>query len=336
MSEKPKKLLDRVRDALRDQHYSIHTEKTYVGWITRYILFHDKRHPQKMGIPEIQAFLTHLAVERRVSASTQNQALSALLFLYRQVLEMELEGTAALPTASEGPIDHVRAKRPGQRVPNILTREEAVTLLNALPGVNQLIASLLYGSGLRLIECLRLRIIDLDFDHRQIAIGCLLSARACKGTIDHVTMLPDSLVEPLQAHLQHVKAIHRRDLEAGCGAVYLPPDIEEQFPDAHRQWRWQYVFPSGNLSTDPRSGVKRRHHLGPSGPQKAIRKAVEEIGFDKPVSCRTLRDSFATHLLDDGYDVRTVQELIGHKDVKTTMRYSNVLTRGVAVRSPLD
>ena len=342
MSQKPKKLLDRVRDTLRDQHYSIHTETTYVRWITRYILFHDNRHPQKMNVPEIEAFLTHLAVDQNmaapdpikrgsVAASTQNQALSALLFLYREVLEKELQS----------PIDQIRAKRPGQRVPDILTREEATTLLNALSGVNQarpdkkgkqsgLVASLLYGSGLRLIECLRLRVIDLDFDHRQITM------RARKGMVDHVTMLPDTLVEPLQVHLHHVKAIHQRDLEAGCGDVYLPSDIEEQFPDAHREWWWQYVFPSRNLSTDPRSGLTRRHHLGSSGPQKAIRKAVERMELDKPVSCRTLRDSFATHLLDDGYDVRTVQELLGHRDVKTTMVYSNVLNRGVAVRSPLD
>lgn len=364
MSQKPKKLLDRVRDTLRDQHYSIHTETTYVRWITRYILFHDNRHPQKMDVPEIEAFLTHLAVDQNmaapapikkgsvaatdpikrgsvaatdpikrgsVAASTQNQALSALLFLYREVLEKELQS----------PIDQIRAKRPGQRVPDILTREEATTLLNALSGLNQarpdkkgkqsgLVASLLYGSGLRLIECLRLRVIDLDFDHRQITV------RARKGMVDHVTMLPGALVEPLHVHLHRVKAIHQRDLEAGCGDVYLPSDIEEQFPDAHREWWWQYVFPSRNLSTDPRSGLTRRHHLGPSGPQKAIRKAVERMELDKPVSCRTLRDSFATHLLDDGYDVRTVQELLGHKDVKTTMVYSNVLNRGVAVRSPLD
>jgi len=322
--KKPKKLLHRVRDVLRDQHYSIHTEKTYVRWITRYILFHDKRHPKRMGVPEIEAFLTHLAVERRVAASTQNQALSALLFLYREVLEVELEGTAALPTTSEGAIDYIRAKRPAQRVPNILTREEATTLLDALSGVNQLIAQLLYGSGLRLIECLRLRVIDLDFEHRQIAV------RARKGSVDHVTMLPDSLVQLLRRHLRHVQTVHQQDLENGHGAVYLPPALQEENP---RAWRWQYVFPSPNLSTDPRSGITRRHHLDQSGPQKAVRKAVQTIGIAKPASCRTLRDSFATHLLDDGYDVRTVQELLGHKDVKTTMVYSNIL---IKVRSPLD
>ena len=337
MGKRPRKLLDQactelcrsVRNALRAQHYSIHTEETYVRWIKRYILFHDKRHPKKMGVPEIEAFLTHLAVDQNMAASTQNQALSALLFLYREVLEIELEGTATLPPDSEETVDHIRAKRPGQRVPTVLTREKVHLLLNALPGPNQtqLVVRLLYGSGLRLIECLRLRIIDLDFDHRQIAV------RARKGKIDHVTMLPDSLVEPLRKHVQRVKAIHRQDLENGYGAVYLPFTLKEENP---RDWRWQYVFPSGNLSTDPRSGVTRRHHLGESGSQKAVRKAVQTIGLDKRASCRTLRDSFATHLLDDGYDVRTVQELLGHKQVETTMAYTNVLNRGIAVHSPLD
>jgi len=327
MGKRPKKLLDQactelcrsVRDALRAQHYSIHTEETYVRWIKRYILFHDKRHPEKMDTPEIEAFLTHLAVDQNMAASTQNQALSALLFLYLQVLEKELQG----------PVDHIRAKRPEQRVPTVLTRKEVRMLLEALPGADQtrLIVSLLYGSGLRLIEGLRLRIIDLDFGHRQITV------RARKGLDDHVTMLPDSLVEPLQKHIRRVHAIHQQDLEKGYGAVYLPPDLEDENP---RAWRWQYVFPSGNLSTDPRSGLTRRHHLGESGPQKAVRKAAQIMGLDKLASCRTLRDSFATHLLDDGYDVRTVQELLGHRDVKTTMVYSNVLDRGIAICSPLD
>jgi integron integrase len=271
-----------------------------------------------MDVPEIEAFLTHLAVDQNMAASTQNQALSALLFLYREVLEKELQG----------PIDHIRAKEPRQRVPTVLTREEVELLLNALPGTDQihLVVKLLYGSGLRLIEALRLRIIDLDFAHRQITV------RDRKGPVDHVTMLPDSLVEPLHKHIQRVKVIHQQDLESGYGAVYLPPALQEENP---RDWRWQYVFPSGNLSTDPRSGLTRRHHLGESGPQKAVREAVQTIGLDKRASCRTLRDSFATHLLDDGYDVRTVQELLGHKDVRTTMVYSNVLNR-VTVRSPLD
>lgn len=327
MNKRPKKLLDQactelcrsVREALRAQHYSIHTEETYVRWIRRFILFHDKRHPKKMDVPEIQAFLTHLAMDQNMASSTQNQALSALLFLYREVLEKELQG----------PIDHIRAKRPRRRVPTVLTRAEVRRLLEALPDSyqTQLVVKLLYGSGLRLIECLRLRIIDIDFDRLQITV------RERKGLVDHVTMLPDSLVEPLQEHLRHVKAIHQRDLQKGYGAVYLPPALEEENP---RAWRWQYVFPSGNLSKDPRSGITRRHHLGESGPQKAVRKAVQAIGLAKRASCRTLRDSFATHLLDDGYDVRTVQELLGHKNVETTMVYSNALNRGVEIRSPLD
>lgn len=327
MNKRPKKLLDQactelcrsVREALRTQHYSIHTEESYVRWIRRFILFHDKCHPKKMDVPEIQAFLTHLAVDQNMAASTQNQALSALLFLYREVLEKELQG----------PVNHIRAQRQRERVPTILTREEVRRLLDALPGSDQtkLVVKLLYGSGLRLIECLRLRIIDIDFDCHRITV------RERKGAVDHVTMLPDSLVKPLQKHVQRVKAIHQRDLQKGYGAVYLPPVLEEENP---RAWHWQYVFPSGNLSKDPRSGVTRRHHLGESGPQKAVRKAVQAIGLDKRASCRTLRDSFATHLLDDGYDVRTVQELLGHKNVETTMVYSNVLSRGVKIRSPLD
>ncbi len=318
MKKQTQKLLDQVRDTLRARHYSFHTEGTYLRWIKRFILFHDQRHPQEMGMAEIEAFLTHLAVDQNVAASTQTQALSALLFLYNEVLEKELPHS----------IDLIRAKQLRQRVPTVLTREEVRRLLDALHGSDQtqLVVKLLYGSGLRLIECLRLRVRDLDFEHRQIAV------RARKGPVDHVTMLPDSLVQPLRRHLRHVKAIHQQDLENGYGAVYLPPALQEENP---RAWRWQYVFPSPNLSTDPRSGVTRRHHLGASGPQKAVRKAVQAIGLDKCASCRTLRDSFATHLLDDGYDVRTVQELLGHKDVKTTMVYSNILNR-IKVHSPLD
>jgi integron integrase len=319
MEKRPRELLDQVRDALRAQQYSIHTERTYVRWIRRFIVFHDKRHPKEMDIPEIEAFLTHLTVDQNLAASTQNQALSALLFLYREVLDEELQG----------PVHQIRANRLGRRVPTVLTREEVRRLLCALPGSDQtqLAVKLLYGSGLRLVEALRLRIIDLDFDRRQITV------RRRKGSVDHVTMLPDSLVEPLQRHVQRARGIHQQDPQEGYGAAYLPPALQEENP---RDWRWQYVFPSGNLSTDPRSGLTRRHHLGESGPQKAVRKAVQTIGLEKRASCRTLRDSFATHLLDDGYDIRTVQELLGHKDVKTTMAYSNILTQGVEIRSPLD
>ncbi len=312
------KLLDRVREALRARQYSLHTEETYVRWIRRFILFHEKRHPQTMDVPEIEAFLTHLAVEQNMAASTQTQALSALLFLYREVLQMELSG----------PLDNLRAKQPGQRVPTVLTRDEVRRLLDALPGSapTPLVVRLVYGSGLRLMETLRLRVGDLDIDYRQITVRR-------KGAVDHVTMLPASLVRPLRQQLRHVKSVHRQDLERGYGAVYLPPALEDENP---RAWRWQYLFPSGNLSVDPRSGVTRRHHLDQSGPQKAVRKAAQALGITKPVGCGTLRDSFATHLLDAGYDVRTVQELLGHKDIRTTMVYVHALNQGVKIRSPLD
>ena len=313
------KLLDRVRETLRVRQYSLHTEEAYVRWIIRFILFHDKRHPQTMDVPEIEDFMTHLAVDQNMAASTQTQALSALRFLYREVLKKEFSGS----------LDHLRAKQSRQRVPTVLTRDEVRRLLDALPGSasTQLVVRLLYGAGLRLIEVLRLRVGDLDIDHRQIIV------RARQGAVDHVTMLPASLVGPLRQQLRHVKGVHRQDLERGYGAVYLPPALEDENP---RAWRWQYLFPSGNLSSDPRSGVTRRHHLGQSGPQKAVRKAAQATGITKPVGSRTLRDSFATHLLDAGYDVRTVQELLGHKDVRTTMAYVHVLNQGVKIRSPLD
>jgi integron integrase len=321
MEKRPeKKLLDRVRDAIRVKHYSIRTERAYVGWIKRYIIFHGVRHPQEMGAAEIEAFLTHLAVKRHVAASTQNQALSALLFLYQQVLKKDLER----------PLDAVRAKRP-KRLPTVMTEEEVKAVITALSGVNQLIAKLLYGSGLRLIESLRLRVKDVDFAQRQIIV------RDGKGMKDRITMLPDSLVKPLQEQLQRASMIHQRDLKSGYGAVYLPTALERKYPNANREWCWQYVFPARSLSIDPRSGVRRRHHLGESGPQRAVRKAARLAGINKPVGCHTFRHSFATHLLANGYDIRTVQELLGHKDVKTTMIYTHVLNRGgLAVRSPLD
>jgi integron integrase len=318
---KPRKLLDRVRDMLRVKHYSIRTEKTYVRWIRRYILFHDKRHPEEMGAREIEAFLTHLAVEKNVAASTQNQALCALLFLYNEVLEKDLTPDV---------IDAVRAKKP-KRLPVVLTRDEAMSVLAALSGTNQLIARTLYGSGLRLIECLRLRVKDIDFAYRQITV------RDGKGQKDRATILPASLVDPLQEHLRRVRMLHQQDLDRGYGSVYLPYALERKYPSAHKEWCWQYVFPAQGRSTDPRSGVVRRHHLSESSVQKAVRRAVKLAGIDKPAGCHTFRHSFATHLLEDGYDIRTVQELLGHKDVKTTMIYTHVLSKGgLAVRSPLD
>ena len=319
MEPKPKKLLDQVRDTIRLKHYSIRTENSYVDWIRRYILFHNKRHPNEMGAPEVEAFLTHLAVNEHVAASTQNQALSALLFLYREVLKQDL-----------GPVDAFHAKKP-KRLPTVLTRDEVCRLFVHLSGANLLMARLLYGSGLRLMECLRLRVKDLDFEYRTITV------RDGKGEQDRVTILPESLIGPLQDHLRIVKRTHEEDLVKGYGAVYLPDALERKYPNAHKEWGWQYVFPANRLSVDPRSGVVRRHHLDESGLQKAIRQAGRLAGIAKPVSPHTLRHCFATHLLEAHYDIRTVQELLGHKDVRTTMIYTHVLQRGgLAVRSPLD
>lgn len=316
---KPKKLLDRVREILRVKHYSIRTEAAYLSWIKRYILFHNMRHPKTMGTPEIEAFLTHLAVQNNVAASTQNQALCALLFLYKEVLHQEI-----------GSVDAVRAKKP-KRLPVVLSREEVERVIAAMTGINQLVARLLYGSGLRLIECLRLRVKDIDFAYRQIVV------RDGKGSKDRITVLPARLFEPLKDHLQRVAMIHCQDLDDGYGAVYLPYALKVKYPSAAREWCWQYAFPAATLSTDPRSGVRRRHHLGLGGPQNAVRRAARLAGIDKHVTCHTFRHSFATHLLESGYDIRTVQELLGHKDVKTTMVYTHVLSRGgLAVRSPLD
>lgn len=319
MNNRPKKLLDRVRETLRVKHYSIRTEEAYLSWIRRYIFFHDKRHPQTMGTPEIEAFLTYLAVHNNVAASTQNQALCAILFLYNEVLGQEVD-----------PVDAIRAKKP-KRLPVVLSREEVERVITAMAGINQLVARLLYGSGLRLAECLRLRVKDIDFAYQQILI------RDGKGGKDRVTVLPARLLEPLKEHLRRVAMIHRQDIDLGYGAVYMPYALEVKYPNANREWCWQYAFPAANLSTDPRSGTRRRHHLGESGPQRAVRRAALLAGIDKHVTCHTFRHSFATHLLESGYDIRTVQELLGHKDVKTTMIYTHVLNRGgLAVRSPLD
>ncbi|MBE9138637.1 integron integrase [Nodosilinea sp. LEGE 07088] len=319
MESRPRKLLDQVRDAIRLKHYSYRTEQTYVGWIRRYILFHNKQHPKDMGGAEVKAFLTHLAVEGHVSASTQNQAFSALLFLYRNVLNQEL---AAL--------DAVRAKR-SNYLPTVLTKGEVRSVLQHLSGVHGLVIRVLYGSGLRLNEGLSLRVKDIDFAQRQIV------ARDTKGNESRVTMLPDSLIEPLQEHLRKVKRLHQLDLDQGYGSVYLPFALERKYPHADRAWIWQFVFPSPGRSRDPRSGVIRRHHLHESGVQRSLKQAVQVAQLAKRVGCHTFRHSFATHLLEDGYDIRTVQELLGHKDVKTTMIYTHVLNRGGrGVRSPLD
>jgi integron integrase len=309
-----------VRDALRVKHYSYRTEESYVQWIRRYILFHNKRHPNQMGEAEVEAFLTHLAVEGHVAASTQNQALSALLFLYRYVLKQPLAES----------IEAVRARQ-SKYLPTVLSPDEVQRLLQCLDGTHQLLAKLLYGSGMRLSEGLRLRVKDLDFAQRQIII------RDPKGNQDRLTVLPQILVEQLQAHLVHVKQTFHNDLALGYGAVYLPFALERKYPHANRDWIWQYVFPAKSRSRDPRSNQIRRHHLDDDALQRSLKLATKAAGIDKKVSCHTLRHSFATHLLQNGYDIRTVQELLGHKDVKTTMIYTHVLNKGgMGVRSPLD
>ncbi|MBU0567906.1 integron integrase [bacterium] len=314
------KLLDQVRNLIRVKHYSIRTEEAYVNWIRRFILFHNKRHPNEMGEPEVSQFLTHLAVKGKVSASTQNQALSAVLFLYREVLKKDI-----------GWLDDVeRAKRP-TRLPVVFTREEATAILAHLEGSKWLMANLLYGSGMRLMECIRLRVQDLDFEYNQIVI------RDAKGQKDRVTMLPVSLKEPLNRHLEKVRAIHEKDLKEGFGEVYLPFALKRKYPNANQEWAWQYVFPASKHSGDPRTGIERRHHIAETVLQRGVKSAIRSVGITKNGSCHTFRHSFATHLLEAGYDIRTVQELLGHKDVSTTMIYTHVLNRGgKGVKSPLD
>lgn len=320
MEKPPQKLLDQVSDAIRTKHYSLRTEKTYKDWIKRYILFHNKRHPKEMGVSEVQAFITHLAMHGNVSASTQNQALSAILFLYRHVLHIELEF----------PADTIRPEK-SRRIPVVLTKEEAVAIISRMNGLSKLMTKILYGSGLRLMECMRLRVKDIDFGNHQIIV------RDGKGEQDRVTILPDSLLKELEMHLQVVKAIHQKDNSEGFGEVSLPYALAKKYPSAPKEWFWQYVFPSTSRSIDPVSKKEKRHHMDPSVLQKAVRQAAKIAKIDKPVSPHIFRHSFATHLLQNGYDIRTVQELLGHKDVKTTMIYTHVLQRGgLAVKSPLD
>lgn len=314
------KLLDQVRGKIRLKHYSLRTEQTYVDWIKRFILFHGKRHPKEMGAAEVEAFLTHLAVAGKVAASTQNQAKSALLFLYKEVLGSELPW-----------LDNVERAKTPKRLPVVLTRDEVQAVLSRLEGTHWLIVSLLYGSGLRIMEGVRLRVKDVDLSRREILV------RDGKGFKDRVTMLPESLVNPLKAHLQRVKGLHDQDLAAGFGNVHLPYALEKKYPNAMREWAWQYVFPSANLAVDPRSGETRRHHLQDQAVQRAVKQAVRSAGLAKPATPHTFRHSFATHLLEGGYDIRTVQELLGHSDVSTTMIYTHVLNRGGrGVESPLD
>lgn len=314
------KLLDRVRARCRVRHLSLSTEHAYVGWIRRFILFHNKCHPLQMGAPEVSAFLTHLAVDGHVAASTQNQALSALLFLYREVLQQDFGWLN----------DVVRAKKP-KRLPVVFTPNEAMAIIEQLQGVRWLMGLLLYGGGLRLSECLRLRVKDLDFERLQVTV------REGKGDKDRITLLPEAVVEPLQEHLRHVRQEHERALREGYGGVELPYALARKYPHADREWGWQYVYPAAQPSIDPRSGARRRHHLHPSYLQKAVGTAIRKLGIQKHGGCHTFRHSFATHLLADGTDIRTVQELLGHQDVRTTQIYTHVLRQnGFAVKSPVD
>ena len=313
--------LDEVREAIRTRYYSRRTEEAYLGWTKRFILFHRKKHPAAMGADEVNAFLSHLTVEGNVSASTQAQALSALVFLYRHVLG------DPLPWLD----DIVRASRP-RKLPVVLSREEVRSLLSMMKGTPRLVAAILYGGGLRLLEALRLRVKDADF------VARLLIVREGKGAKDRRTMLPDSLQQPLREQVEWVRRVHREDLAADRGEVWLPDALERKYPNAGREFGWQYLFPASRLAVDPRSGIERRHHLDESAVQRPVKEAVRAAGIEKNAGCHTLRHSFATHLLEDGYDIRTIQELLGHADVKTTMIYTHVLQRsgGRGVRSPLD
>jgi integron integrase len=314
------KLLDQVRHVIRKKHYSIRTEQAYLQWIKRFILFHNKRHPKDMGEKEISQYISYLATDRKVASSTQNQAMNAIVFLYKQVLKIEL-----------GDFGHMeRAKKP-EKLPTVMSKREVGQVLAEISGTHRLMAKLLYGCGLRLMECVRLRVKDVDFDQNQVIV------RDGKGMKDRSTLLPEQLKPLLSDQLERVKILHEKDLKNGCGEVYLPFALERKYPHAARELAWQYVFPSEKISKDPRSTKMRRHHVSESGLQKAVRYAARKADLFKPVSPHTFRHSFATHLLEAGYDIRTVQELLGHKDVSTTMIYTHVINKGgMGVQSPLD
>jgi len=317
---KPRKLLDQVRDVMRLKHYAYRTEIIYSGWIKRFIFFHDKKHPKDMGEPEVEAFLTWLAVDQKVAKSTQNQAFNALIFLYRDVLERPLEGR----------INAVRSRKK-ERLPVVMSKEEIQRVLNGMSGPTQLMAKLLYGSGFRLMECIKLRVKDIDFEINEIRV------RSGKGDKDRLVPLPESIKTALSIHLERVKLIHEKDLADGHGEVYLPQALSRKYPDAAKEWRWQYVFPSTKISRDPRTDLTRRHHMDPSSLDRAIKRAVKLAGITKRVTSHTFRHSFATHLLQTGTDIRTIQSLLGHNNVSTTMIYTHVLRQGAqGVKSPLD
>jgi len=314
------KLINQLTNIIRVKHYSIRTEQAYVNWVNRFFRFHQNKHPLSLGEPEISAYLNYLAINRKVSASTQNQALSAILFLYNEVLKKDIDHID----------DVIRAKRP-LKLPVVFSHEEVEIILLQLEGVKWLMAALLYGSGLRLMECLRIRVKDIDFHYKQITV------RDGKGQKDRVTVLPEKIFTPLQEHIQKVEFLHNQDIKNGYGEVYLPFALARKYPNANRDLGWQYVFPAKKPTRNPRSGRVYRHHLDPSILQKAIKQSIRDVEINKPGSCHTLRHSFATHLLENGYDIRTVQELLGHKDVRTTMIYTHVLQKGgKGVKSPMD
>ncbi len=314
------RFLDQCREVLRFKQMAHRTEESYVDWIRRFIVWSGKRHPREMGTAEVRAFLTHLAAERKVAAATQNQALNALVFMYREVIGGEL-----------GWLDGFEPAKRGARLPDVLSRAEVQVVLKEMAGTQGLIARLLYGTGLRLMEGLRLRVKDLDFSRHQIIV------RSGKGDKDRVTMLPVSLREELKAHLHRVRELHEADGQAGFGAVWLPKALAVKFPGAAREWGWQWVFPSAEMSVDPESRKRRRHHVSDAGVQRAIKLAAQKAGVARRVSPHVLRHSFATHLLEAGYDIRTLQELLGHKDVSTTQIYTHVMAKpGIGVKSPLD
>jgi len=314
------KLLDRVREQIRLRHYSIRTEKTYIYWIKQYIYYHQKRHPAEMGSDEINKFLSHLASEKHVAASTQNQALNSILFLYRNVLDMKIEIGDKF----------VRAKRT-KHIPVVFTKEEAKNVLSNLQGNYWLVANLLYGSGLRLLECLRLRVKDIDFNYNQIVV------RDGKGEKDRITILPDSIKEYLKNHFREIKLVHEKDIKKGFGEVVLPYSLQKKYPNAGKEFIWQWIFPASTRYFDKEKKTERRHHLHESAVQREVKKAIKQSNILKKASCHTFRHSFATHLLENGYDIRTVQELLGHKDIRTTMIYTHVLNRNkLGVKSPLD
>jgi len=311
--------LDSVRAAIRCKHYSIRTEQAYVAWVKQFILFHNKQHPYDMGEAEVASFLSFLANKKNVAANTQNQALCALVFTYKVVLKRPLEDIHGV----------VRAKKPS-RLPVVFTQDEVRRVINQLDGVYWLLTCLLYGSGLRLLECLRLRVLDLDFDR------CAIIVRNGKGAKDRVVTLAEELIVPLQQHLESVQMMHNRDLSLGYGCVYLPNALARKYPNADREWKWQYVFPTRQRSTDPRSGTDRRHHIHETSLQRAVKSAVSNANINKQASCHTFRHSFATHLLERGMDIRTIQEQLGHADVRTTQIYTHLIERGgSSVLSPL-